>query len=109
MERDWIITYSNSENGYVEFKKFYGTENEMEKALFKLSRKSGIIQDAIENNDDEDYTSEDIIEDLVSDCYFNFANNTYSIMVHDDNNEIDEVYTAIKLEKIKRYGEDNRR
>ena len=26
MKRDWIITYSNSENGYVEFKKFYGRE-----------------------------------------------------------------------------------
>ena len=73
----------------------------MKKALFKLAQKSDIIQDAIENNDDEDYTSEDIIEDLVSDCYFDSANNTYSIMVHDDDNEIDEVYTAIELEKIK--------
>lgn len=109
MERNWVITCSNSENGYVEFKKFYGTESEMKKALFKLAQKSDIIQDAIENNDDEDYTSEDIIEDLVSDCYFDSANNTYSIMVHDDDNEIDEVYTAMKLEKIKRYGEDNRR
>ena len=100
MERNWVITCSNSENGYVEFKKFYGTENEMKKALFKLAQKSDIIQDAIENNDDEDYTSEDIIEDLVSDCYFDSDNNTYSIMVHDDSNEIDEVYTAIDLEKI---------
>lgn len=105
MKRDWIITYSNSENGYVEFKKFYGTESEMKKELFKLAKKSNIIQDAIENNDDEEYTSEDIIKDLVSDCYFDSDNNTYSIMVHDDNNEIDEVYTAIELEKIKRYGE----
>lgn len=101
MERNWVITCSNSENGYVEFKKFYGTESEMKKALFKLAQKSDITQDAIENNDDEDYTSEDIIEDLVSDCYFDSANNTYSIMVHDDDNEIDEVYTAIELEKIK--------
>ena len=101
MERNGVITCSNSENGYVEFKKFYGTESEMKKALFKLAQKSDIIQDAIENNDDEDYTSEDIIEDLVSDCYFDSANNTYSIMVHDDDNEIDEVYTAIELEKIK--------
>ena len=101
MERNWVITCSNSENGYVEFKKFYGTESEMKKALFKLAQKSDIIQDAIENNDDEDYTSEDIIENLVSDCYFDSANNTYSIMVHDDDNEIDEVYTAIELEKIK--------
>lgn len=101
MERNWVITCSNSENGYVEFKKFYGTESKMKKALFKLAKKSDIIQDAIENNDDEDYTSEDIIEDLVSNCYFDSANNTYSIMVHDDDNEIDEVYTAIELEKIK--------
>ena len=101
MERNWVITCSNSENGYVEFKKFYGTESEMKKALFKLAQKSDIIQDAIENNNDEDYTSEDIIEDLVSDCYFDSANNTYSIMVHADDNEIDEVYTAIELEKIK--------
>ena len=101
MERNWVITCSNSENGYVEFKKFYGTESEMKKELFKLAKKSNIIQDAIENNDDEDYTCEDIIEDLVSDCYFDSANNTYSIMVHDDDNEIDEVYTAIELEKIK--------
>lgn len=101
MERNWVITCSNSENGYVEFKKFYGTESEMKKELFKLAKKSNIIQDAIGNNDDEEYTSEDIIEDLVSDCYFDSDNNTYSIMVHDDNNEIDEVYTAIELEKIK--------
>lgn len=100
MVRNWIITCSNSQNGCVEFKRFYGTEIEMRNMLLKLAKKSNIIQNAIENNDDEDYTSEDIIKDLVDDYYFDSDNNTYSIMVHDDNNEIDEVYTAIDLEKI---------
>lgn len=97
----WIITHTNSDNGYVEFKLFYGTEIEVRQLLKSMAVKSDIITNFTEEVDrDETDIYEEILY-MINDQGFDPENNTYTVMVSDQYGECDEVFTAIELSKIK--------
>ena len=96
----WIIVHTNSDNGYVEFRQFYGTEIEVRQLLRSLAAESDIVTKFTEEADEDEADYEDI-SDMINDYGFDDDDQTYTVMVSDPYEEYDEVFTAIELDKIK--------
>lgn len=99
-KKDWIIAYTNSDNGYVEFYRFFGTEMEVQELLRTLAVKSDTVTKRTEDFEEDENTYE-YISDMINDYGFDDDNQTYTVMVSDPDEEYDEVFTAIELDKIK--------
>jgi hypothetical protein len=97
----WIIVHTNSDNGCMEFKLFYGTEIEVRQLLKSMAVKSDIITNFTEKMDKDEVDIYEEISDMIDDQGFDPKNNTYTVMVSDQYGECDEVFTAIELDNIK--------
>lgn len=96
----WIIVHTNSDNGYVEFRQFCGTEIEVRQLLRSLAAESDIVTKFTEEADEDEADYEDI-PDMITDYGFDDDDQTYTVMVSEPDEEYDEVFTAIELDKIK--------
>ena len=96
----WIIVHTNSDNGYVEFRQFCGTEIEVRQLLRSLAAESDIVTKFTEGADEDEADYEDI-SDMIDDQGFDMDSQSYTVMVSDLYEEYDEVFTAIELDNIK--------
>ena len=76
----WIIVHTNSDNGHVEFRQFYGTEIEVRQLLRSLATESDIVTKFTEEADEDEADYEDI-SDMINDYGFDDDDQTYTVMV----------------------------
>ena len=90
MMNNYLITKSNSENAAIKFMLFNGTEDAMLQRFLTMAR-----AEASEMGIEEDNLPEDI-----TDIDYNEYDNTWCIILYDEETEVDIVFTAIDMNNI---------
>ena len=98
MNTNWIITKSYSDNADVEFYKFFGSSDEMKKKLLSMAQNSNLVK--YSDEDDERYP------ESVDQIGFDIDTKTYFIVITDEYDETDEVYSAKALNDIENLPEE---
>ena len=98
--KNWIITRNITDDTYIEFYKFYGTEKEVKKQLLKMAQNGSFLS----------YASGEELQNYkkVKDCVeYDIDENSWYIKVSESFGDVFEVFTAKALDDIKEWSQED--